>query len=166
MTTIRCQSGQATGERCECEGPAPRLIEWMPPQHRASHRAAGGAGEWPGNGALRLWCCDSCATDLLEDREWAREVTPTVLATIWIVSGEGTGQGHRQRYEGAMTVLALEARLTRERCGGDRWARVEVETATRHSEETTPVEALAAYQRSIVDSLDSDAAPFSASVPE
>jgi hypothetical protein len=55
--------------------------------------------------------------------------TPTtdILASdapLRIVSGEGT-VGHVEEYTGAHTVRALRARLTRERCGGDRWARVE-----------------------------------------
>lgn len=39
---------------------------------------------------------------------------------IIIISGEGDGPGTIERYEGRMD--ALKARLTRERCGGDRWA--------------------------------------------
>ncbi len=44
---------------------------------------------------------------------------------IMIVSGEGE-QGTIRTYTGKMTVRALRARLTRETCGGDRWARAEV----------------------------------------
>lgn len=32
------------------------LLEEMPAQHRASHRAAGNWGRYPGNGAVRRWC--------------------------------------------------------------------------------------------------------------
>ena len=40
---------------------------------------------------------------------------------IEILSGEGE-EGTREGYEGARTVRAVRARLTSERCGGDRWA--------------------------------------------
>lgn len=40
-----------------------------------------------------------------------------------IVSGEGE-VGTVEPYTGARTARALRARLTRERCRGDRWARV------------------------------------------
>jgi hypothetical protein len=42
--------------------------------------------------------------------------------TIAIISGEGT-VGSVSLYEGKNTVRAIKARLTRERCNGDRWAR-------------------------------------------
>ena len=45
--------------------------------------------------------------------------------TIRIVSGEGT-VGTAEAYTGKRSVRALKARLTRERCNGDRWARAEV----------------------------------------
>lgn len=38
-----------------------------------------------------------------------------------ILSGEGE-QGTRVLYAGKRTVRAIKARLTRERCHGDRWA--------------------------------------------
>jgi len=41
---------------------------------------------------------------------------------IDIISGEGE-QGHRDTYTGMRTALAIKRSLTRERCGGDRWAR-------------------------------------------
>ena len=47
-------------------------------------------------------------------------------ATIYIVSGEGE-QGHREVYTGTVTPRAIRARLTRERCSGDRWAHVEID---------------------------------------
>lgn len=40
---------------------------------------------------------------------------------IAIISGEGT-YGTVELYKGKKTVQALKARLTRERCHGDRWA--------------------------------------------
>jgi hypothetical protein len=42
---------------------------------------------------------------------------------IVIVSGEGTGPGTVEKYEGKRTLRAIKTRLTKERCGGDRWAR-------------------------------------------
>lgn len=45
--------------------------------------------------------------------------------TIRIVSGEGT-VGAAEAYTGKRSVRALKARLTMERCNGDRWARAEV----------------------------------------
>jgi hypothetical protein len=44
---------------------------------------------------------------------------------IEIVSGEGE-QGTVEDYEGKRTIRAIKARLTKERCGGDRWAFVRV----------------------------------------
>ena len=46
-------------------------------------------------------------------------------APLAIVSGEGA-QGTDEPYAGAPTVRAVLARLTRERAGGDRWARVQL----------------------------------------
>ena len=54
--------------------------------------------------------------------------------TIEIVAGEGT-VGRVATYRGAPTARALRARLTRERCGGDRWARVQIRHASGASEE-------------------------------
>ena len=41
---------------------------------------------------------------------------------ILIISGEGE-RGTIKRYKGEGSLRAIRARLTRERCGGDRWAR-------------------------------------------
>ena len=41
-----------------------------------------------------------------------------------IVSGEGEN-GTTEDYKGAQTVRAIKARLTKERCGDDRWARID-----------------------------------------
>lgn len=43
---------------------------------------------------------------------------------LYIVSGEGEG-GTAEEYDGAMNVRAIMSRLAKERCGGDRWARVD-----------------------------------------
>jgi hypothetical protein len=45
---------------------------------------------------------------------------------IEIISGEGE-RGTSETYEGKKTVRAIKMRLTKERCGGDRWARVEID---------------------------------------
>jgi hypothetical protein len=55
------------------------------------------------------------------------EEIKAIIATgkpLKIVSGEGEN-GTAQDYAGAKTVRAIKSRLTRERCGGDRWARVD-----------------------------------------
>jgi hypothetical protein len=57
------------------------------------------------------------------------EQIEAIIATgkpIEIVSGEGEN-GTREAYTGAKTVRAIKARLTRERCHGDRWARVDTD---------------------------------------
>ena len=42
---------------------------------------------------------------------------------IIIISGEGTGEGTTEIYQGKKTVRAIKTRLTKERCSGDRWAK-------------------------------------------
>ncbi len=44
------------------------------------------------------------------------------LTRVVIISGEGTGPGAIEPHTGVPTMRAIRARLTRERCGGDRWA--------------------------------------------
>ncbi len=68
----RCESGTATGVRCE--GIGVTEVEWMPNWLRASHEAAGNSGIWPHNGAVRLMMCPECAEELLADREWCSAV--------------------------------------------------------------------------------------------
>jgi hypothetical protein len=108
-------------------------------------------GDWQGNEdeAAEAWNCSACSD--LEDRddherawqlfceragadpaEWhellariAREVNGT--HQIVIISGEGSGEGTRELYTDTVTRSALNARLRKERCGGDRWARIEVD---------------------------------------
>jgi hypothetical protein len=67
----RCESGQATGDRCQWAGDAIELntVEWMPECLRASHIAAGNYGAYPANGVVRLRCCVDCAIALAEDME-------------------------------------------------------------------------------------------------
>lgn len=55
------------------------------------------------------------------------EQIEAIIATgkpLQIVSGEGEN-GTAENYTGAKTVRAIKARLTRERCGCARWARVD-----------------------------------------
>ena len=48
--------------------------------------------------------------------------------SIEIVSCEGDGPGTSEVYQGKRpSIRSLRARLNRERCGGDRWARVEID---------------------------------------
>lgn len=46
-----------------------------------------------------------------------------------IVSGEGE-QGAIEVYTGKRTPLAITRRLDKDRCGGDRWARLEMHCGT------------------------------------
>lgn len=46
----------------------------------------------------------------------------TDFTRVVIISGEGTGPGVVEPHTGVPTLRAIRARLTRERCGGDRWA--------------------------------------------
>jgi len=64
-------------------------------------------------------------------KKWKQttEQIETLLATgkpLKIVSGEGEN-GTAQDYTGVKTVRAIKRRLNRERCGGDRWARVDTD---------------------------------------
>lgn len=58
-----------------------------------------------------------------------RTFTENLIATaarIDIVSGEGE-VGTVERFVGKRTIRAIKARLTREKCGGDRWASAEID---------------------------------------
>lgn len=62
-------------------------------------------------------------------KQWNQttEQIEALIATgkpLQVVSGEGE-TGSIEPYTGKRTVRAIKARLTRERCGGDRWARVD-----------------------------------------
>lgn len=50
---------------------------------------------------------------------------------ILIVSGEGA-LGCEESYEGKRTLHAIKMRLTKERCGGTRWARAKVFSHTNN----------------------------------
>lgn len=75
--TVYCDCGEWSGERCEWSGPKSDtvLVEYMPDQHRASHRAAGGRGTYPHDGSIRIRVEQSCADGIVEsDGEWCRVV--------------------------------------------------------------------------------------------
>ena len=59
------------------------------------------------------------------------KTTHTPGYTVRIVSGEGEGPGTIEDYTGTLTSRAIKARLTRERCHGDRWAYATIETPDR-----------------------------------
>ena len=60
-----------------------------------------------------------------------RNFIERLLATskrIEIVSGEGDGAGTAEVYTGKRpSIRSLRTRLNRERCNGDRWARVDID---------------------------------------
>lgn len=77
--TVRCECGVWTGERCVWTGPRSQtvVVEYMPKYLRASHQAAGNAGLYPANGAVRVRVERYCAGLLLlneDERDWARIV--------------------------------------------------------------------------------------------
>lgn len=70
LTTVDCECGSITGERCGWSGPQGDTVrvEYMPEHLRASHATARNSGSYPANGAIRLRVERSCA-DRLAD-EW------------------------------------------------------------------------------------------------
>lgn len=72
-----CECGEWSGERCAWSGPESEMdtVEWMPPQHRASHTAARNAGVYPHNGARHLQVHRDCANTMLaHDGAWCSVV--------------------------------------------------------------------------------------------
>lgn len=59
---------------------------------------------------------------------------------VLLSSGEGD-LGTIEEYRGAPTLRAIKGRLTRERAGGDRWARLSKGTGDGNLEPITPEEA-------------------------
>lgn len=79
--TVHCDCGEWSGERCGWSGPRADtvLAEYMPEQHRASHRAAGGRGVYPHNGSIRIRVEASCAERMIDlDGEWCSVVEEEV----------------------------------------------------------------------------------------
>lgn len=77
--TVHCECGVWTGERCVWTGPKSQtvVVEYMPEYLRASHQAAGNAGLYPANGAVRVRVERYCAELLLsneDERDWAQIV--------------------------------------------------------------------------------------------
>jgi len=71
---VQCECGEAMGEKCQWSGRASDtvLVEWMPVCLRASHEAAGNAGVYPHNGAIRIRCERGCADRVRSgDEEWS-----------------------------------------------------------------------------------------------
>lgn len=81
---LGCECGAVSGDRHDYdleESDDVVILEWMPPQHRAAHEAAGNSGAYPHNGAIRLVTLRGCAEAIVADEgdeRWAR-----------IVEGEG-----------------------------------------------------------------------------
>ncbi len=72
--SYRCGCGVWTGECCSWTGPASEMVvvEWMPPELRASHEAARNSGTYPANGSTHVAVERSCADLVTEaDGEWA-----------------------------------------------------------------------------------------------
>jgi hypothetical protein len=69
-------------------------------------------------------CCDDLSYVWGEpgDDKWNIWSVTEGACEIEIVSGEGTGEGTVEEYDGEQTHLAVLDRLTTERCNGDRWA--------------------------------------------
>ena len=70
---------------------------------------------------------------MTKERHYIQDVDPMLTdnllsraETIMIISGEGE-VGTPEEYTGKRTVRALRARLTKERCHGDRWAYAEID---------------------------------------
>lgn len=58
----------------------------------------------------------------MNDREFLTDELENGCCEVKIVSGEGTGKGTVEIFDGKRTLRALDMRLKKERCGGDRWA--------------------------------------------
>jgi hypothetical protein len=70
---VRCEVG--TVFEIGCDGAAVAVVEYMPEQHRASHKEAGNRGVYPHNGAVQLRVCDACAVRVVESNPgWAKRV--------------------------------------------------------------------------------------------
>lgn len=66
---VACACGEWSGEACAWSGPRADtvVVEWMPAYLRASHRAAGNAGQYPANGARRSRVERECADRMVAD---------------------------------------------------------------------------------------------------
>lgn len=72
---------------------------------------------------------------------------------VVIISGEGAGPGIIEAHTGAPNVAAVKARLRRERCGGDRWAKAVAHVADSEGEDVEtgePVSWLPVYGRMVM----------------
>jgi|GEM_PF-1500036 len=79
---LSCECGTADGDRHDYDLDASEdvvILEWMPPQYREAHSAAGNSGVYPHNGAIRLVTLRECAETIVADEgdeRWARIVAP------------------------------------------------------------------------------------------
>ena len=74
LDLVHCECGEVTGERCAWSGPIAEtvIVEYMPEYLRASHEAAGNAGQYPANGAIRMRVEKRCAGLIVStEGEWA-----------------------------------------------------------------------------------------------
>jgi len=76
------------------------------------------------------------------------KTTYTAGITVWVVSGEGEGPGH-SRETPSRTARGLKRILTVERCGGDRWAWLEMETPTMRGDRVMPQDVVTAHEAAI-----------------
>ena len=82
---VHCECGEFDGGGGPCDwwGPVVEtvVVEFMPEHLRASHEAAGNAGIYPHNGAVRIRCERSCADRLAHvwaDGEQTADLDPYV----------------------------------------------------------------------------------------
>ena len=85
VAQIHCECGEfdGGGEPCDWWGPVAEtvVVEFMPESLRASHEAAGNAGIYPHNGAVRIRCERSHADRLAHvwaDGEQTADLDPYV----------------------------------------------------------------------------------------
>ncbi len=63
------------------------------------------------------------------DKKHKKEQKMEKQIKLWVVSGEGAGEGH-SRLISSRSLRGVRRILTLERCGGDRWAHLAIETPT------------------------------------
>lgn len=74
---VRCACGEITGTPCTWEASVDDavVVEHMPVHLRASHTAAGNAGRYPHNGAVRLTLAPTCAAErVAADPDWTTTI--------------------------------------------------------------------------------------------
>lgn len=74
---VPCECGEWSGESCQWQGSPSGMIcvEFVPDWLRGTHEAAGGAGSYPHNGAIRVKVSAQCARLMTDtDGEWCSMV--------------------------------------------------------------------------------------------